>query len=97
MSTTEPNISLPAGATTDGWLSVDRTGQLVRSLTWQEYESVSVDGSQTADGTITRGITIYSNSYQSMTAAEARGLARELLQAADALEQLNSSDGEGIR
>jgi hypothetical protein len=33
-TTTDTNLPIPAGATTDGWKFVDNNGVLLRSLEW---------------------------------------------------------------
>jgi len=41
-ATADPNVPLPAGATTDDWNSVDPNGTLVRSLEWSTHDTGSV-------------------------------------------------------
>lgn len=88
-----PNVPLPAGATTDGWTSDDPDGTLCRSLEWSSHDTtnvgLSIDGWQRATGEFTCGISLYGVSEgKSIDAVEARQLAAALLNAADELDRL---------
>ncbi len=98
MSTTNannPNIPLPAGATTCGWDTINTdTGTPERSMQWFEQDAgdvgVNIDGWQQIDGTYTCGISVYGMSEgERITGVQARRLAAALLNAADELYKLN--------
>jgi len=89
-----PNVPLPAGATTDGWNSVDPDGVFVRGLEWSTHDTenvgISIHGSQRATGEISRCISFYGVSEgKAITAVEARQLGAKLIEAADELDQLD--------
>lgn len=79
-------IPIPAGATTDGWLS-ERGGVPERSLTWLDG-NVSVVGWQDALGHVRRYISVDIEPCEEFDADEARLLAEELLAAVERLEEL---------
>jgi hypothetical protein len=87
----DPDVPLPAGATTDGWLSVDTDGAPIRSLEWSRHDTdkvgVGVDGFQDATGEVTRSINLYLRG-QDLDADDARALAAKLVEAADELDRL---------
>lgn len=90
-----PEPPVPAGATTDGWNTVNSDGILVRSLEWSRHDteraSIGVDGWQDVNGVVTRGISVYGLSEgESLTANEAVKVALALLKAADDLGQLDN-------
>lgn len=89
---TDPNLAVPPGATAGGWDSIDNNGVLIRSLEWSHHDTekvgVTVDGWQGANGTTTRGVSIYGADGETLTAIEARQLAAALAEAADAMEAL---------
>ncbi|MGD9620076.1 MAG: hypothetical protein AB7G47_09725 [Mycolicibacterium sp.] len=87
------NVPVPAGATPDGWHSVDHDGVLVRSLEWSRYDagkiSVSIDGSQRATGEYDKRIAFYGAAEgETITADQARRFAAALIEAADELDKL---------
>ena len=87
------HIPLPAGATTDGWLSVRHDdGDAIRCLEWSRHDTgmaagVSVDGWQDEHGRVDRHIGLY-DVPDEMTADDARRLAATLIEAANALDAL---------
>ena len=102
MTTTETpdlaNVPHPAGAIyVDDWhdTTTDNPGRYFRATSW-EYEGgrfgVLVDGTQRADGTDSRFVTITENgdreAITDLTAERARWLGRALLAAADAVDGL---------
>ncbi len=96
-TTTEPNVPLPAGATTDGWHSITNDGLPSRSLEWSRHDTgtagVSVDGWQDATGAYSKGVSVYGIEGKAVTAVEARDLAAALIEAADELDKLDGAEG----
>ena len=88
---TEPDLPVPAGATSDGWNSVNPDGTLVRGLEWSRHDTekvgVGIDGFQEATGEVSRSINLYP-SRQDLDAGDARALAAKLIEAADAMDRL---------
>lgn len=87
-----PDVPTPPGATGDSWdHSVTFDGVPIRGLEWFRRTAgkigVAVDGSQTADGAYTCGISTYGEVIE-IGAAEARELAAALVEAADVLDRL---------
>jgi hypothetical protein len=79
--------------TADDWNSVGAdSGLPVRSLGWSRHDKVgvSVDGWQDAAGEFLRHISLYDTEGKQLTATDARALAAALLEAADALELVQS-------
>jgi hypothetical protein len=95
------NLPIPVGATADEWsgphfglLSKFDDAVWVRFITWSKHDAekigVGVDGCQYSNGQIERGINLYE--ADTMTAAEARALARQLIAAADSLDDIEAAD-----
>lgn len=92
MTTTPPDLPVPAGATADDWLDLtDIHGDMARALTWSHHDTdkvgVTVDGWQYADGRVERSVSLY-DADKELSAADARRLAAALLNAADELDRL---------
>lgn len=85
-----PDWPVPAGATADDWPMRDANGNLIRCLVWLDLGDVAVTGLQYGDdGRIEdRGIAVYVGDGRKIDATRARGLAAQLIEAADALEAL---------
>ncbi|MCB0925144.1 MAG: hypothetical protein KDB50_11485 [Mycobacterium sp.] len=93
----DPQIPLPAGATTDGWWSVNpEDNDPIRSLSWWERNvariQVNIDGWQEANGDFTRGVSLYGLEGGQATANDARQIAAALTEAAAELDRLNLAD-----
>jgi hypothetical protein len=87
-----PDLPVPT-RTADDWNSVGAdSGLPVRSLAWSRHDKVgvSVDGWQDAAGEFLRHISLYDTEGKQLTATDARALAAALLEAADALELVQS-------
>lgn len=86
-------IPLPAGATTDGWLSIRaEDGEAIRTLEWSRHDApgvagVGVCGWQDEDGAINRFVNVVLD-WDELTAEGARSLAAKLVEAAAALDAL---------
>ena len=88
---TTPDLPVPAGATADPWCDLtDIDGDCARALLWTRHDTdkigVAVDSWQTADGEVTRAVSLYDTDKE-LTAADARQLAAALLNAADMLDR----------
>jgi hypothetical protein len=93
MTTTPPNLPVPAGATADDWCDLPAVdGGMARALTCSGHDpdkgGSAVDGWQNTDGRVDRGISLYDAQDKELTAADARRLAAALLNAADELDRL---------
>lgn len=87
-----PDLPIPAGAKAGDWDSIDLDGVLTRSLEWGRFDTVkvgvSIDGFQNARGEVSRSIALYDSVGRELTADDARALAAKLVEAAEAMEQL---------
>ncbi len=98
---TIPNLPVPAGATADAWCDLTAIdGDRARALLWSRHDTdkigVAVDGWQTAEGEVTRAVSLYDVEDKELTAADARRLAAALLDAADALDDRNRSAAQPV-
>lgn len=96
------DVPVPDGATVDseGWTHTQsHPDQWSRSLVWRDYPqngsgvAVSIDGRQQSDGTYTAQVAAYTgNDRAALTADQARRLAAALIEAADELDRLATSN-----
>lgn len=91
MTTSEiPNAPIPDHAIDVGDWGLDTTGQRSRWLLWSSFGDgdVAVDGRQHPDGTVDAAVSVWVGDGAQLDVAQARQLAANLVNAAEALDEL---------